>query len=148
MKRTNLELTVGLFLILGIACFSYLAIVLGDVAIFDDDTYMLRARFQSSSGLKEGSPVEIAGVAVGKVTDISFDPEEYLSVVELTVPRDVKIQEDATASIRSTGIIGSTFVKISPGGSEDYLEAGMEILETESSVSIEELISKYIFESK
>ena len=148
MKRTNLELTVGLFLILGIACFSYLAIVLGDVAIFDDDTYMLRARFQSSSGLKEGSPVEIAGVAVGKVTEIRFDPEEYLSVVELAVPRDVKIQEDATASIRSTGIIGSKFVKISPGGSDDYLEAGMEILETESSVSIEELISKYIFESK
>ena len=73
---------------------------------------------------------------------------QFLHDSLLNLPDDVKLQEDSIASIRSTGIIGSKFVKITPGGSEDILENGGFIEETESSVSLEELISKYIFESK
>jgi phospholipid/cholesterol/gamma-HCH transport system substrate-binding protein len=71
----------------------------------------------------------------------------YESIVEISIDPNIKLQDDSIASIRTSGIIGDKFLKISPGGSENYLEPGDEILETESSINIEELISKYIFES-
>jgi len=148
MKRINLEVITGLFVILGLAAFAFLAVKLGGIAEVNGGHYVLSARFQSSSGLKQGADVEIAGVAVGKVKNIRFDREEYQSVVEMSIPNDVRIQEDAIASVRSTGPIGGKFIKISPGGSDELLVDGDTIYETESSVSLEELISKYIFESQ
>ncbi len=147
MKRLNIEMAVGLFLIVGILCFAYLAVNLGDVALFGDKSYPLKARFISISGLKDKATVELAGVRVGEVTRIDLDGEDYEAQVELAIDRGVKIQDDAIASIRTQGIIGDKFIKITPGGSDTYLESGDEIEETESAISLEELISKYIFES-
>jgi phospholipid/cholesterol/gamma-HCH transport system substrate-binding protein len=128
--------------------FAFLAVKLGGIGDVSAGHYMLKARFQSSSGLKEGADVEVAGVVVGKVLNIRFDPAEYESVVELSIPNDVHLQDDAIASVRSTGLIGGKFVKITPGGSDVILQPGETISETESSVSLEELIGKYIFESQ
>jgi phospholipid/cholesterol/gamma-HCH transport system substrate-binding protein len=146
MKRLNIEMAVGLFLIVGIICFAYLAINLGNIGLFGE-TYPLRARFISISGLKDKATVELAGVRVGEVSRIDLDKEDYEAEVVLVIDRDVKIQDDAIASIRTQGIIGDKFVKITPGGSDTYLQADDEIEETESAISLEELISKYIFES-
>jgi len=146
MKRGNVELAVGLFLIAGVLALGYLALRLGDVALLGDGTYELRAKFVSISGLREGAFVEVAGVRVGRVSRIDLDVDRYQAEVHLAIDRRVPIQEDAIASIRTSGIIGDKFVKISPGGSERHLEAGMEIVETEPAISLEELISKYIFE--
>ena len=107
---------------------------------------MVKARFTNVSGLKEGSTVEIAGVQIGKVSKISLD--NYQAFVELLINPRVKIQEDAIASIRTQGIIGDKYVKISPGGAEEYIQPNGVLTETESAVDIEELISKYIFEKK
>ena len=148
MKRINLEVIVGLFVILGLVAFAFLAVKLGDIGSVETGHYRLNARFQSSSGLKEGSDVEMAGVIVGKVVNIRFDPEHYESVVEISIPKTIQLQDDAIASVRSTGLIGGKFIKISPGGSEELLQEGDTIYETESSVSLEELISKYIFETQ
>jgi phospholipid/cholesterol/gamma-HCH transport system substrate-binding protein len=142
----KVELGVGLFMVIGLACLSYLAIRLGDLEVFGTDRYVLNARFVSSSGLKEGAFVEVGGVRVGKVGGISLDYENYEAIVQLDLDPGVKLQDDAIASIRTEGIIGDKFVKITPGGSEVMLEPGDVILETESSISLEELISKYIFE--
>ncbi len=148
MQRLNVEIAVGLFLVVGLLCFAYLAIRLAGGGFLASDTYSVKARFISISGLKEGAPVEIAGVRVGKVSKVDLDRGEYEAVVHLAIANDVKIQEDAIASIRTAGVIGDKYVNITPGGAEDYIEAGMEIEETESSISLEELVSKYIFESK
>ena len=147
MNRLNIELAVGLFLIAGLAGFFYLAVKMGDVGLFEEENYTVQARFTSTSGLKEGAFVELAGVRIGKVASVTLDPESYESVVELTIPEAVKLQEDSIASIRTAGIIGDKFVKLTPGGLEDHIGNGGEIFETESSLDIEELISKYIFES-
>ena len=147
MKRFNIEFGVGLFMILGLAAFFYLAVKMGDINLFGDDKYKVMARFTSISGLKEGAYVEMAGSRIGRVSSIRFDPESYESVIELSVPNDVKLQEDTIASVRTSGIIGDKFIKLTPGGLEEYIEDGGEIVETESSLDIEELISKYIFES-
>lgn len=147
MKRIRLETIVGLFVVLGVASFAFMAIKIGGIAESGTDTYNLNARFLSSSGLKNGDDVEVAGVVVGKVNRINFDPEEYESIVELTLSKNVIIQEDAIASVRSSGLLGGKMISITPGGSDILLTEGETMLETESSVSLEELISKYIFES-
>ena len=146
MKRFNIEMVVGLFLIIGLLCFGYLAISLGDIGLFRENSYPIKAKFISISGLKEGATVELAGVRIGKVTTIDLDQEDYEAEVEMSIKGDVKLTEDVIASIRTQGIIGDRFIKITPGGSEAFLQAGMEIEETESAISLEELVSKYIFE--
>ncbi len=149
MRKLNVELIVGLFMIVGFLGFAYLSIKLGDVDLFGDSrSYPLQARFNSISGLKEGAFVEIAGVKVGKVAQIRLDKEDYEAVVTLVIDREVPVQEDSIASIRTAGIIGDRYVNITPGGADDYLQPGAEIEETESAISLEELVSKYIFEGK
>ena len=145
-KRSKIELGVGIFLIIGLLGVSYIAIRLGDIGLFNNDQYQVVARFTSASGLRNGAYVEAAGVRVGYIDSIQFDPENYLAVVTMNIDSSVTIPEDAIASVRTAGIIGDKFIKITPGGSPEYLESGMEILETEPSINLEELISKYIFE--
>ena len=91
--------------------------------------------------------VWLAGVSVGKVTNIIFNPETYLAEVHIAIENSIQIPDDSIASIRTSGIIGDKFLKISPGGSDNIIEPNMIILETEPSINLEELISKYIFES-
>lgn len=146
-NRSKIELSVGVFLLLGLLGICYIAIRLGDINLPGEDRYQVVARFTSASGLRTGAYVEAAGVRVGQIDSIVFDPEDYVAVVTMSIDSSVSISEDAIASVRTAGIIGDKFIKITPGGSPEYLESGMEILETEPSINLEELISKYIFES-
>jgi phospholipid/cholesterol/gamma-HCH transport system substrate-binding protein len=146
-EKQHTELLVGIFMLVGIIAISFLALRMGDVALFDSDNYVIQAKFTSASGLREGAYVEIAGVTVGKVKKIEFDPDSFLAIVDISLPKSIIVPDDSIASIRTAGIIGDKFMKISAGGSDTYVEAGMEIIETEPSINLEELISKYIFES-
>jgi phospholipid/cholesterol/gamma-HCH transport system substrate-binding protein len=146
MKKMNLEMIVGLFLLIGFASFSFIAIKMGDIRLFMDDSYPVSARFVSISGLKEGAVVELAGVKVGRVSSIALDGGDYEAVVHMDISKAVRLSDDSIASIRTAGIIGDRFIKLTPGGSEDYLGPGDEIQETESAINLEELLSKYIFE--
>ncbi len=144
MKRITVETMVGIFMIAGLICLAYISVKLGEVSLFGTNDYVVKARFANISGLKEGAEVDIAGVKVGKVSKISLN--NYEALVELLIHPDVKIQEDSIASIRTQGIIGDKYIKISPGGSEEYIKPNSQIPETESAIELEELISKYIFE--
>jgi len=146
MKNINVETGVGIFLIAGLVCLGYLSVKLGDINLFGTRQYPVTARFSNVSGLKEGAAVEVAGVTVGKVSKINLD--NYEAMVELLINPGVKLQEDAIASIRTQGIIGDKYVKIKAGGSEQYISPSGEIMETESAIELEELISKYIFDKK
>ncbi len=144
MKKITVETMVGIFMIAGLICLAYISVKLGEVSLFGTNDYVVKARFANISGLKEGAEVDIAGVKVGKVSKISLN--NYEALVELLIHPDVKIQEDSIASIRTQGIIGDKYIKISPGGSEEYIKPNSQIPETESAIELEELISKYIFE--
>ena len=148
MRKLNLEIVVGLFMMAGFLCFAWLSIRLGDINLFGSSTYTVMAEFGSVSGLKPGAIVEIAGVKVGKVADIDLDPQKYEARVTLDIDRKVTLQEDSIASIRTAGIIGDRYVDISPGGSEKLIAPGGRIRETESAINLESLISKYIFEKQ
>lgn len=135
-------------MLLGFAAFVYLSLQLGEFSFLASHRYYsLDAEFTSVSGLKEGSQIEIAGVNVGRVAKLSLG-ENHQARVSMLLDKDVKITEDAIASIRTQGIIGDKYIKILQGGSEVSLKAGDVILDTESAVDIEELISKYIFNQK
>lgn len=145
MKRASVEMSVGIFVLMGILAVGYLAIQLGKMELMGDNYYTLKARFQSVSGLKNGARVEIAGVPVGKVTSITLDKERMAALVTMKIQKGIEITDDAIASVRTSGLIGDKFIKLSPGGSDEILKDGDLITDTESSVDIEELIGKYVF---
>ncbi|MBN1905611.1 MAG: outer membrane lipid asymmetry maintenance protein MlaD [Deltaproteobacteria bacterium] len=145
MKKSSIETSVGIFMFIGIICVGYLTIHLGNLDLIRSDHYQLRARFQSVSGLKAGSSVEMAGVQIGNIAAISLDHEKKLANVILNIKNDVQLDEDTIASIKTAGLIGDKYIMISPGGSDAILKPGDMILETESAVDLEDLISKYLF---
>ena len=142
MKRGNLELVVGLFVLLGLSCLAYLAIHLGKMEVWGSG-YQVTAQFENISGLKVGAAVEVAGVEVGRVESIKLSPGDQAKLV-LRLEPGLKLRDDAIASIRTKGIIGDKFVKLSTGNSEKVISHGGKIRTTESAVEWEELISKYI----
>lgn len=145
MKKINFDAIVGLFVLTGFLAFVYMSLQLGEFSVFSmEKTYSVQAQFGNVSGLKRGAIVEMAGVNVGKVNNISLGENDQAKV-QLQINNGVKITDDAIASIKTQGIIGDKYIKISQGGSEDLLVDGGFISETESAVDLEELVSKYIF---
>lgn len=142
MKRGSLELVVGVFVLAGLVCLAYLAVHLGKLELFGGG-YRVVANFDNISGLKSGAAVEVAGVDIGRVESIHLTTGDQAKLV-LRINPGVKIYDDAIASIRTKGIIGDKFVKLSPGGSGKLIPNGGKIRDTESAVEWEELISKYI----
>lgn len=145
MSKTSLELGVGIFVLIGIMCVGYLTVRLGKMELLGDEHYYLNARFISVAGLKKGAQVVIAGVQVGQVTQISLDPEEQVAIVRMKIIKDVVLTDDVIASVKTSGLIGDKYIKLSPGGSDEVLKDGEMITETESALDIEELVSKYAF---
>jgi phospholipid/cholesterol/gamma-HCH transport system substrate-binding protein len=143
MKRFDLELMVGLFIITGIICLGYLSIKLGKMEVVGGKGYEIYAIFSNIGGLRTGSSIEIAGVDVGRVKSITLD--NYQAHVVLDLPRSVKIQEDAIALVKTKGLIGEKYIEISPGGSEKIIQPGGRIRETQPAVDLEGLISKFAF---
>ena len=145
MKKVNLDTAVGVFVLVGILCLSYLSIRLGKVEILGGEYYRVGAVFDSVSGLKPGASVEIAGVEVGSVEKISLDAKQQgRARVVLKMRDSVGLQDDVIASVRTRGIIGDKYILLKPGGSETRIRAGGTIRETESAVDLEDLLSKYI----
>jgi phospholipid/cholesterol/gamma-HCH transport system substrate-binding protein len=142
MRRANLELIVGVFVLLGLACLAYLAINLGKMEIYGKG-YQIYAVFDNVSGLKTGGAVEVAGVTVGQVNSIELTPQ-YQARVGLRLRYGLKVHDDAIASVRTKGIIGDKFIKLSPGSSEKIIPVGGKIYNTESGIDLEELIGSYI----
>ena len=145
MKRVSLEIWVGIFVLIGIVCIGYLTIQLGELEWFEENYYLLHARFQSVSGLTPGTHVEMAGVKVGKVDTVSLDPKKLDALVTLKIKKNIVLTDDVIASIKTSGLIGDKYIKLSPGGSEEVLKPGDFITETEPAIDLEELISKYVF---
>ena len=140
-RRVNVA--VGLFLVLGILALGYLSIKLGRVSFLGNTGYPVTVEFPSVGGLKAGSSVEIAGVEIGRVESIGL--ADYQARVVLRLKRDVQLQEDSIASIKTKGLIGEKYVRISPGGSDKIIPPNGRIREVEAPVDFEVLLSKYIF---
>ena len=143
MERSKVNIAVGVFVVLGVLALAYLSIRLGKVSFLGGSGYVVTADFPSVGGLKAGSTVEIAGVEVGRVDSIGL--ADYQARVVLRMDSGVKLQEDSIASIKTKGLIGEKYIRISPGGSDKLIPPGGRIREVEAPVDFEELLSKYIF---
>ena len=142
MEKAKLELIVGVFVLVGIVCLGYLSIKLGKLELIGGNVYEVIAQFNTASGLKAGSSVEIAGVEVGRVRTITLNEDR--AAVILAVDNKVKLYTDTIASIKTRGIIGEKFLALSPGGGGDPLKPGDTIRDTESGLDLEELVSQYV----
>jgi phospholipid/cholesterol/gamma-HCH transport system substrate-binding protein len=143
MERSKVNIAVGLFVIVGIVALGYLSISLGQVSFLSGAGYQVTVDFPSVGGLKAGSSVEIAGVEIGRVQSIGL--ADYQARVTLRLQSGIKLQEDSIASIKTKGLIGEKYIRISPGGSDKIIQPNGKIREVEAPVDFEELLSKYIF---
>ena len=148
MKKSSIETSVGMFVLIGILCVGYLTVKLGKMELLGDNYYSIYADFNSATGLKGGANVEMAGVRIGQIEDIVLLPNIKIARVKLKIDKDISLSVDVIASVKTAGLLGDRYLSLTPGGSDEYLEAGDRIEETESALDIEDLISKYVFSSE
>ena len=145
MKKYSKESVVGVFVVIGLICIGYMAVNLGNVGFFGENMYSLYGKFNTVTGLREGNPINMLGLEVGRVHKFSMDQENQQVVVEFKINKGIEIYDDAIASIKTEGLIGDKYVAIDAGGGGDLLENGDTITDTNSPTDIMELISKYAF---
>ena len=146
MNNRKIEFLVGCFVLVGLGAIFYLAIQVGSARVFGGGNYTLTARFNSASGVNAGSRVEIAGVRVGTVKSVELD-DNFYSIVTFDMPGRIQLDDDTIVSIKTAGLIGDRYLEVSPGGSGMPLETGDLIVDTESALDIEGLISRFAFGS-
>lgn len=141
-KGRTLETLTGLFVLLvAVAFFFYAYQKSGWVR---GNVITLVARFDRADGLTEGTDVKISGIRVGKVISTSVDPDNFMAVVRFYIPADMKLPKDTSAFVSSTGLFGSQYLALSPGGEDENLKDGDSIANTTGPISLESLISKFI----
>lgn len=145
MKKYTIETTVGIFLVFGLLCVGYMTVKLGHVSLLGDNAYSLFAKFTTVSGLRAGSLAYISGIEVGRVEKLTMDQESQKAMVEIRIRNDIKIYDDAIASIKTEGLIGDMHLSIDPGGAGTVLGPGGTITETQPPLDIADLVSKYAF---
>ena len=148
MQQTrSVELGTGLFVLLGLGALFFLTTqTTGSNTFSASAAYTVTARFENVGSLTNRAPVAMSGVTIGRVTSVQFDPERLDAVVKFQIDsRFDKIPDDSDASILTSGLLGSQYIGLQPGGSEFYLEEGSEIQFTQSAIVLENLISKYLF---
>jgi phospholipid/cholesterol/gamma-HCH transport system substrate-binding protein len=145
MKKYSKETVVGIFVVIGLVCIGYMTVKLGNVGFFGDNTYSLFAKFNTVTGLREGNPVIMLGLDVGKVEKFTMDQENQQVMVEFKINKGIEVYDDAIASIKTEGLIGDKYVAIDPGGGGDLLANGDSITDTNSPTDIMDLVSKYAF---
>jgi phospholipid/cholesterol/gamma-HCH transport system substrate-binding protein len=142
----TLEIGTGLFVLLGFAALFFLTTQLPASGLKLNDTsgYRVTAEFDNVGDLKAGSPVSMAGVRIGEVESVGFNPKTYKAVATLRIdPQYNQIPEDSDASIQTQGLLGGKYVGIGPGGSETYLKEGDQIAFTQSAIVLESLVNRF-----
>lgn len=147
MQQTrSVEISTGLFVLFGMGALFFLTMqTTGGNDFSADDTYEVEARFTNVGSLRSRAPVSMAGVTIGRVTNVEFDPLALEAVVTFDIDsRYDQIPDDSDASILTSGLLGSQYIGLQPGGSDIYLEDGSEVLFTQSAIVLENLIGKFL----
>lgn len=146
-NKKAIELAVGIFVAIGIGAIAMLAFKVSNLTTAEvSNPYRVHARFDNIGGLKVKSPVTMAGVRLGRVSNIAFDSERYVADVTLDIDgRYTTIPKDSNASILTSGLLGEQYIGLEPGGAEEYLKAGDTIEMTQSALVLERLIGQVLF---
>lgn len=147
MRMRTIEISVGTFMLAGILALAFLAIQVSGLSVRDHnrETYKLYAHFTNASGLSERAKISVAGVVIGRVTGIVLDPKDTRAKVEMSIDRKIDfLTTDSIAAIQTAGILGEKYISISVGGEPEMLKDGDEIVDTQSSLVLEDLIGKVL----
>ena len=145
MTKRNIEILVGLFVLMGLAALIFVALKAANLASFSNaDTYSLQARFDNIGSLKPRAPVRSAGVVVGRVKSVGLDPKTFQGVVEIDIDRRYQFPKDSAAKILTAGLLGDQYIGIEPGGDDKNLAGGDAIAQTQSAVVLENLIGQFL----
>lgn len=148
MTREKTDFWVGLFVLLGAIALVFLALRAGNMSSFSfAPTYQVQAHFDNLGGLKVRAPVKSSGVVVGRVSGISFDNERFQAVVTLDLESKYEFPSDSSVSILTSGLLGEQYIGVTPGGEDKMLVQGSTVQYTQSAVVLEELISKFLYNS-
>lgn len=146
MERTTLDLWVGIFVVGGIAALLVLAMKVGNLSTYNSEaTYSVTAGFQNIGGLKVKAPVKSAGVLVGRVSAIEFDPQRFEAQVTLTLDARYTFPKDTSAAVLTSGLLGEQYIGLDAGGEEQNLKQGDKIMLTQSAVVLEKLIGQFLY---
>ena len=149
MKRLNLELMVGLFIVLGFAAFVFSALQaanLGNLNV-NAHTYTVTARFDNIGGLNPRASVKSAGVVVGRVKSVTFDQETFQAKVEISVDSRYLFPVDSSLKVLTSGLLGEQYIGISAGGEDENWKDGSVAERTQSAVVLENLIGQFLYQS-
>ena len=147
LRSRTVEIWVGIFVAAGLAALFMLAMKVSNLSVVSgSDGYHITANFQNASGLRVRAPVTVAGVTIGRVTDVRFDPQSFEAVVTMLIekPYDA-LPMDTSASILTSGLLGEKYVGLEPGGAPDNLADGDKIMLTQSSLILEQMIGQFLF---
>ncbi len=146
MQRATLDLWVGIFVVAGIVAILFLALKVGNLGGYDSsETYVLKASFDNIGGLKARAPVKSAGVVVGRVAEIGFDPKTYEAMVTLSVGTHYPFPKDTSASIMTSGLLGEQYIALDAGGDAKMLVNGDTLRITQGAVVLENLIGQFLY---
>lgn len=146
MKRSTLDLWVGVFVAAGLAALMFLAFKVGSMGAFDvASSYTIKAEFENVGGLKVRAPVKSAGVVVGRVSDIYFNPETYEAEVMLNIGERFKFPKDSSVAIMTSGLLGEQYIALEAGGDDKMLADGETLKITQSAVVLENLIGQFLY---
>ena len=146
MRKSAIDVWVGIFVAIGLLAALFLALKVGNMnAISFQPTYTITARFDNIGGLKPRAPVKSAGVVVGRIADIRFDDTTYQATVTMTLERNYQFPKDSSAKILTSGLLGEQYVGLEAGGSDQMLAQGNMITQTQSAVVLENLISQFLY---
>lgn len=146
MQRTIMDFWVGVFVMVGIGALLILGLKVGNLTSYQSgDSYTLKGHFENIGGLKIRAPVKSAGVVVGRVANIEFDPQTYDAVVTLNMDSRYRFPKDTFASILTSGLLGEQYVGLLPGGDEELLENGARFMKTNSAIVLEDMIGRFLF---
>lgn len=146
MQRATLDLWVGIFVVAGIVAILFLALKVGNLGNFDSsETYAVKASFDNIGGLKARAPVKSAGVVVGRVAEIGFDPKTYEATVTLSLSAEYPFPKDSSASIMTSGLLGEQYIALDAGGDEKMLANNDVLKITQGAVVLENLIGQFLY---
>ena len=145
MSRNIVETILGAVVL--IVAVGFLTWAYGRSNVSGADGYPLVAKFDRADGLDVGADVRMSGIRIGSVTEQSLDTVTYRAVVEFTVNNDIELPSDSSAAIVSSGLLGGKYLSLTPGAEEEMLTGGEEVVFTQSSVNLEDLIGRFIFNS-
>jgi len=147
MRMRNVELMVGGFMVMGIIALVLMALrVSGLTMDAAGETYTIKARFENLGGLTDRAKVSLAGVTIGRVTNITLDQQWYAAVVEMEIDKSMNtLPIDTSASILTAGLLGEKYIGLSVGAEIDYMQDGDWVQDTQSAIVLEELISRFLF---